>query len=288
LELKYKEKMNDIKIKAPAKINLSLQVLNKRQDGFHNINSIFVPIYNLYDEIEISKSSSLEFNCNVDLGISNEKNIAYKAAKMMIEKYKLSPNFKLNLIKQIPSGGGLGGGSSDAASVIKGLCKYYNLDLDFPELLSIAEQLGSDVPFFIGDSAAIVQGRGEILEFIDFEIPYEIVIIAPNFGISTAKAYQKLNKQESNDTLIIDYHSAIPKILTDPKQMKNYFVNDFVHNDMEHYKEINKIINILYENGAIYSNMSGSGSCCYGIYLEAVNINSLENSFPSEYKCMKV
>lgn len=281
-----------LKIKVPSKINLSLQVLNKREDLFHNINSLFVPIYSLYDEIIISENPTFEFECNLDLGIKNEKNIAYLAAIKMIEEYKISPKFKISLFKNIPSGGGLGGGSSDAASVIKGLHKFckinHNLKNNFEvnnnKLFKIAEELGSDVPFFIGDSAAIVKGRGEILDFINFNINGKLLMIIPDFKISTPLAYKNLNRKADEKYDLIDYYPLINEINFKPELMKMNFVNDFVHNKMEYYEEITYIINTLYKHKAVYSNMSGSGSSCFAIFTDSMDVEKIKKSFPENYR----
>ncbi len=268
--------MTEIKIKAPAKINLSLQVLNKRADGFHNINSLMCPI-GIFDEIIICESNDFQFTCDLDLGIPNEENLVFRAAKKLIEKYNLDGKVKISLSKKIPAGGGLGGGSSDAANVITGLCKYYEIAPLESDLIDLAASLGSDIPFFIRNSSAIVGGRGEILDYIPFELPWQLIIVAPDFGISTALAYKQLNRGNDSNIQQVDYRQIIPQILETPELMKQYFRNDFVYPEMEYYDEIANVVNTLYDNGAIYSNMSGSGSCCFGLFQNMPNVEEIKS-----------
>lgn len=276
--------MYQIKIKAPAKINLSLQVLNKREDGFHNINSIMCPI-SLHDEIEISRAEEFAFTCDTDLGINNEENIVNKAAKRILEYCKVNDNLSIKLKKDIPFGGGLGGGSSDAANVLTGISKLLDLKISEGELFSIAEELGSDVPFFIRNSSAIVTGRGENLHYIDFRVMLPMVMIAPNFTISTAGAYSRLKRTTESYAEAIDYYSIIARISSEPEIMRRYFVNDFVHKEMEHYDDVMQIISAMYSLGAVYSNMSGSGSCCYAFFRDLPSLDAYKSQFP-QYKVM--
>lgn len=278
--------MYQIKIKAPAKINLSLQVLNKREDGFHNINSIMCPI-SLYDEIEIGRAEAFAFSCDTDLGIKNEDNIVYKAAKRILKYCNSDDNLCIKLKKNIPFGGGLGGGSSDAANVLLGIAKLLELKISEKELFSIAEELGSDVPFFVKNSSAIVRGRGESLRYIDFRVKLPMVLIAPNFTISTAGAYSRLKRTTDSFADEIDYTSIIGRINSEPELMRKHFVNDFVHKEMEHYDDIMQIISDMYSLGAVYSNMSGSGSCCYAFFRELPSLESYKAKFP-QYKVMKI
>lgn len=272
--------MYQIKIKAPAKVNLSLQVLNKRADGFHNINSIMCPI-SLHDEIEISKAEAFSFTCDTDLGIKNEDNLVYKAAKRILEYCRADEQISINLKKNIPSGGGLGGGSSDAANVLTGIAKLLNLNIHERELFSLAEELGSDVPFFVKNSSAIVTGRGENLQYIDFSVQLPMVLIAPNFSISTAGAYSRLQRTKYSNVELIDYSSLIGRINSEPELMRQHFVNDFVHKEMEHYDDIMGIISDMYSAGAVYCNMSGSGSCCYAFFREVPNLVTYKAKHPA-------
>lgn len=278
--------MYQIKIKAPAKINLSLQVLNKREDGFHNINSIMCPIY-LHDEIEITRAEEFAFVCDTDLGIENEDNIVYKAAKRILEYCNCDDKLSIKLKKNIPFGGGLGGGSSDAANVLTGIAKLLDLKISEKELFSLAEELGSDVPFFVRDSSAIVTGRGENLQYIDFSVQLPMVLIAPNFSISTAGAYSRLQRTADSTADEIDYYSIIDRIDSEPELMRKHFVNDFVHKEMEHYDDIMQIISDMYSLGAVYSNMSGSGSCCYAFFRELPSLDAYKKKF-TQYKVLNI
>jgi len=246
---------------ANAKINIYLQILNKRLDGFHNLNSLFYPIP-LCDEIKITISDKLELCCNKDLGITPEENIIYKATEKL---QKCFPNKniypKIELIKNIPSGAGLGGGSSDAATTLKLLNEIYELHLSLPQLKEIAEQLGSDVPFFLYDKPAVVTGRGENILPIDFHINYFLLIVFPNIHINTGKAYQLLNrKSDYTPTKIIQISKS------DTTDIRNLLQNDFEEFVFKNYPEMNEIKTKLVEFSDKRALMSGSGSSFFAFF----------------------
>lgn len=272
--------MKILTINAPAKINLGLQVLNKRADGFHSINSLMtrVPVF---DKINLESADKLVFECDTDLGIPNEKNIAYLAAKQLMNKLNISEGIKITLKKVIPAGGGLGGGSSDAAAVMKGICSYFKIP-DSDELskilYDIACSLGSDVPFFLQNGSAIATGRGEILQYFDYTLPWTVQIVAPNFGINTGIAYQNLNR-DGEEYYTIDYSKYFKFLNSHPVLLKQIFRNDFVYPEMENASEFQFIIGKMYEAGALFASMSGSGSCCFGLYENPKNIEHTDKYF---------
>ncbi len=243
---------------ANAKINIGLQVLNKRSDNYHNINSILIPI-SLCDIITISESIQFELRSNVQFNITDDENLVMKAAKKFNEALGINKAYSIKLQKEIPMQAGLGGGSADAAVVLKMLNEMNGNPFGDEYLAKLAIELGSDVPFFIFNKPAIAKGRGEILEFINFRREINVLVVFPNVNISTKEAYEAL-KRTQEQVQEIDYYSAF--------NTGNYgqIINDFEQFAIEKHKEIREIKDILYENGSFFALMSGSGSAVYGMF----------------------
>ncbi len=255
--------------KTPAKINLGLYVTEKRQDGYHNIETIFYPI-NLGDKIIIEDSDQFSFSSN-NKSLPNDSTNLVVQAKYLLEEYageKL--NIKLHLEKNIPVGAGLGGGSSDAAATLKILNEFADLKLSRNEIFDLALRLGSDVPFFLDPRPSFAYGRGEILEPLLIHIDFPIVIVNPDIQISTAWAYSliKVNKTTFNLRKIETLDLYNLRLLAD--QVKNVFEEPVFNK----YPEIKELKNMHYKLGALYSSMSGSGSTVFGIYSD--NESALE------------
>ena len=263
-----------------AKINLGLHVINKRADGYHTIETVFYPI-KFFDMLEIvqtkgkgqkAKGESLFFdgeNIKVDFfsdGIpidgNLEDNLVYKAYQILDKDFDLSP-IKCFLYKKIPMGAGLGGGSSDAAFAIKLLNDIFSLNLSVVQMKNYASQLGSDCAFFIENKPAYVFGRGNELE--DFEIDlskYYLVLLYPNIYSSTSIAYKNVLKRGS-----FDESQSLQYLLKQPiKNWKNTIENDFEKSVFETIPSLIKIKQQLYDCGALYASMSGSGSAMFGIF----------------------
>jgi 4-diphosphocytidyl-2-C-methyl-D-erythritol kinase len=177
---------------APAKINLSLRVVRRRDDGFHDIDSLMVPV-SVFDklEIELLDEGGLRFTCDNPGIPADDKNLVVRAAKLFCMEIGLEPHLRIHLEKQIPHGAGLGGGSSDAAITLIGLNHLFRTELPRETLLSLAGDLGSDVPFFIVGRPAHARGRGEQLEASDFNHRLPLLLIKPAFGVPTPWAYQR-------------------------------------------------------------------------------------------------
>ncbi len=267
-----------------AKINICLQILNKRTDNFHNINSLFYNIP-LCDKIIISEHNSLELACNVDLGINQEKNLVYKAAQELLKKIHKPYTAKIQLIKNIPSGAGLGGGSSNAATALLGLNEFWNTGLNQNELLEIAAKLGSDVPFFIYNSPAIVSGRGEIIELIDFKLNYYCLIVFPNIYINTSNAYSLLKREQSKFE-IVDIKAQLKK----RNGIKNILINDFENVIFENHPEMQIIKNKLMYLSNGLALMSGSGSSFFALFETESSLQKAQEKFVQSsyftYTCM--
>jgi len=177
---------------APAKINLSLRVLRRREDGFHEIESLVCPI-SLHDTIELSwrEAGGLDFTCDDPTLPTDNTNLVVRAAHLFCRTTGHEPHLRIALTKRIPHGAGLGGGSSDAASTLLGLNELFGTPLSLPALCSLAAEIGSDVPLFLHHSAALVRGRGEIVEPVAFPLALPLLLIKPPFGVPTPWAYQQ-------------------------------------------------------------------------------------------------
>jgi 4-diphosphocytidyl-2-C-methyl-D-erythritol kinase len=182
-----------MQVLAPAKINLSLKILGRRNDGFHKIETLIVPI-SLCDQVEIKKArrdEGIEFTCDDPSVPAGDDNLIVRAAKSFFAATKLKPAVSIGLKKRIPHGAGLGGGSSDAASTLLALNKLFETNLPRETLAKIAETIGSDVPFFIFESAALCKGRGELVTPLRLKDKLSVLLLKPQFGVSTAWAYTR-------------------------------------------------------------------------------------------------
>jgi 4-diphosphocytidyl-2-C-methyl-D-erythritol kinase len=245
-----------------AKINIGLRITGKRQDGYHDIETVFYPV-NLYDVLEFVVSSELPDDVlsvsGIITGGLNKDNLVMKGVSLMREKYSFPP-LRIHLHKTIPIGAGLGGGSSDAAGVITGINKYFRLNIDDHELEALALHLGSDCPFFIKNVPSLARGRGEILKQMDcFLSGYNIVIINPGINISTREAYL-------NCRPVYPATDLSELVLSPVSEWKSLIFNDFENHIFGKYPQIGEIKASLYESGASYSSMSGSGSSVYGLF----------------------
>ena len=177
---------------APAKINLSLKVVAKRPDGFHEIETLMVPI-SLADTLDIDRTDApgIAFTCSDASLPVDDNNLVVRAAKLFIERTKISSGIRIHLEKRVPHGAGLGGGSSDAATALIGLNELFDAKLKTPELSAMAAELGSDIPFFVYRSAAMCRGRGELVEPVAFKEKLPLLLIKPGFGVPTPWAYKR-------------------------------------------------------------------------------------------------
>ena len=181
-------------LKAPAKINLFLEILNKRQDGYHNIESIMHTV-SLFDilEFEPKEENKIDLICIGNNNVSNDKNnLVYKAVIKFKEQYNINKGIKIKLTKNIPTGAGLGGGSSDAAATLVALNKIWNVNAGIKELESLGAKIGADVPFFITGGTAKISQIGNVVEKMKTDFNYTFVLVKPNFSISTVYAYSRV------------------------------------------------------------------------------------------------
>jgi 4-diphosphocytidyl-2-C-methyl-D-erythritol kinase len=261
-----------------AKINIGLNVIQKREDGYHDIETLFYPI-GLKDVLECvqaedTQEDELQFKVTGG-GLDNDEmeNLCVRSWNLVHQRYSL-PKTRMHLHKLIPIGAGLGGGSSDAAFTIQILDKVFNLKISDKEKLALATEIGSDCAFFIYNKPALAMGRGEILKVVDTALEsFYIVLVHPGVHISTADAYGGITPKPPK----IKLEEALQKPITDWKKL---IVNDFEESVFSKYPKIGKIKEELYNFGAVYASMTGSGSAVYGIFNKRVK---LKNKFPSFY-----
>ncbi len=268
-----------MRLLAPAKINLFLQVTGKRSDGYHDLVTIMCGI-GLYDTITLSfDTREISVICD-DPGIpEDESNLAHRAASLFIESLRERQGNKpkgVNIFieKQIPIGAGLGGGSSDAAAVFLGLNRYYGHPFSRSEVERFGFKVGADVPFFIFGKPALVQGAGEKLEPFQGLKPYKVLLVYPAFSVSTANVYGKFNlgltksKKQHNNAGFIKQDFDV----------ESHFRNDLEQVTAAEYPDILKIKKTLLAHGAAAALMSGSGPTVFGLFLSPDEARQAKNS----------
>jgi 4-diphosphocytidyl-2-C-methyl-D-erythritol kinase len=257
-----------MQVLAPAKINLSLKILGRRNDGFHEIDTLIAPI-SLYDEIRIDKGrlgKGIEFRCDDPSVPQGGDNLAIRAAKAFFEAAKIDPAVSIELKKKIPHGAGLGGGSSDAASVLLALNKLFDVKLSREALAEMAAPIGSDVPFFIFQSAARCEGRGEIVTPVKLQTQFSILLLKPAFAVSTAWAYSRW--QHSRE---------IPGIRYEAQEFAGQtFANDLERPVFEKFVFLTQLkMWLLSQSEVGAALMSGSGSTMFAVMREDADADSV-------------
>ena len=261
-----------------AKVNLGLNIVQKRSDGYHNIETIFYPVKGLCDILEVIVSdgelNSIEFTqSGLGIDCDMDSNLCVKAYRLLASRYGM-PHVKMHLHKIIPMGAGLGGGSSDAAFTLKMLNSFLPEPLSTDMLLALALELGSDCPFFLLNSPSVGRGRGEILEPISIDLTgYWILIVNPGIHIGTKDAYEESSPKQWD----IPIGKMVNFVINEWPQ---YLVNDFEKTVFSKHPAIASIKEKLYQIGAVYASMSGSGSTVFGIFHEKP---SIPESFSGHY-----
>jgi len=263
-----------------CKINIGLNILNKRDDGYHNLETIFYPLQ-ITDALEIienrqtSKTEPYIFTATgLEIDTDTEKNICIKAYQLLKNQFPSVKDILIHLHKVIPSGAGLGGGSADGAFTLKMINKLFELKLNEKQLIQFAASLGSDCPFFIINKPCFASGKGELLEEVPLDLSnYKLFIVNSGIHIDTATAFKDIVPEQPN--------KRVKEIIKEPlSNWKNQLSNDFEKVIFPRYNVIEKIKDTLYEAGAIYASMSGSGSSVYGIFEKKMTINKV---FPPHY-----
>ncbi len=257
-----------------SKINLGLNIIGKRSDGYHDIETAFFPIQ-LKDALEVIEIEKFEFSTSgFSIEGEPEKNLCVKAYDLLKKDFSKLPAVQMHLHKAIPMGAGLGGGSADGAFTLKLLNKKFDLSLSEKRLINYSLQLGSDCPFFILNKPCFATGRGEILEQTELDLSvYKFLIIRPPIHISTAWAFSTMKPLKPVKSIKQIIQQSI-------STWKAELINDFEKPVFEKYPEIKNIKEKLYEAGAIYASMSGSGSAVYGIFKKE---KAISISFPDNY-----
>lgn len=256
--------MKRIKIKAFAKINLGLRVLDKRENGYHNIETVLQTI-SLFDQLDISIGNASIVVTSDNPGLpQDETNLCYKASKIFLEESGHKRGVHINLQKNIPISAGLGGGSSDAASVLTGLNILFSFPFKKNEIRKMAINIGSDIPFFIDGGTAFVTGRGEIIKPIKPGPFLNYLVVFPGFGIDTKWAYDKINflTKRENYIKVLNCNFDVEDI----KNNKMLLKNDFEEVMLREYAKLREVRRFLIQNGAASVSLSGSGSSIYGIF----------------------
>lgn len=274
--------MNELYIKARAKINLNLLVLDKREDNYHNIKSVFQKI-NLYDEIFLKKINKNEFKMITNIGeINNEKNIIYKAYIKLKEKYKNITGVQVRLNKNIPMQAGMAGGSTDCAAFIVLMNRLFDLKLSKEDMLDLGKELGADVIPCFYNKAIIAEGIGDVITKLDTNFKYYIVVIKPEISCSTKDMYKKIDTKKiwQKDTTK-EIVKALEK--SNIEMLASNLYNAF--EDVIDKKElIQSIKQQLINNGAISSLMTGSGSAVYGIFKDKDTAKTAYESLKYKYQ----
>jgi len=244
-----------------AKINIGLNVIRKRKDGFHDLETLFYPI-KLSDVLEFVPAEQFSLrNSGIVVDSSWEDNLVYKAYQLLKEDFKL-PEIEVQLHKIIPFGAGLGGGSSDAGLMLAGLNDFFNLSLSKEQLIQYASELGSDCAFFILNNPCMAAGRGEILQPVDFSLKgWHLLLVKPDIHVNTKVAYEGVDPAEPN-------HRLQDLIELPVEEWEGKIINDFERSVFPEFPGIAQIKDQLYEKGAVYSSMSGSGSSVFGLFRE--------------------
>ena len=253
--------MDEIIVKSPAKINIGLNIINKRDDGFHNLETIFYPI-NLYDEIKFTKSDKFTFNSNDEKLSKDKTNLIIRTKELLENEFDIHIPVNIYLKKNIPIGAGLGGGSTNAASTLLALTKLFNLEISKIEMMDLAIKLGSDVPYFLNPVPSFAESRGENLFPINFRIKKYLLIVNPGIHIATKWAFSLITPKQPN----ISLKSLIDKPKIEIEDVMNFASNDFEETIFTHFPEIKKIKDKMLYFGANYSMMTGTGSTVWAMF----------------------
>ena len=258
---------NSLVIGAPAKVNLDLKVLRRRDDGYHDIDSIFQAVA-LFDRLTFER---LERSDRVELTISNgvdlptdESNLIVKAFKLLKERFGFRGGIRVELEKNIPVAAGLGGGSSDGAAAIVATRMLFELPLNYPQMAEIGIEIGSDLPFFFGSGQAHVTGRGEIVADLELPTDYWLVLVTPGFGISTPQAYAALKMPLTKSVPARSFRGW--KAPVDIVKWLADIGNDFERVQLAAFPELTEIKRRLARSGAALVRLSGSGPTVFGLY----------------------
>lgn len=269
--------MKKVSVKAPAKINLTLDVLHKRPDGYHEVEMIMTTI-DLADRIhlELLPDKKITIDCSASFVPIDERNLAYQAAKKLQERFQVEWGVSIYIDKQIPVAAGLAGGSTDAAATIKGLNQLWNLGLSLEEMVSVGTELGSDVAFCLYGGTALATGRGEIITPLSPLPPCWVILAKPPLGVSTGNIYSKLNVNELEErpnTLAMKQALAEGNF----SQVAKYLCNVLETVTLKEHPQVLQIKQQMKKFGADGVLMSGSGPTVYGLTQKMSRVQRIYN-----------
>jgi len=272
-----------MKIKAYAKINIALDVVGKREDGYHLLRMIMQTI-DLYDTIEIERiNSGIKLKCNKHYVPTDERNLAYKAATLFKETYSINDGVDIKLIKNIPVSAGLAGGSTDAAGVLKLMNKIFNINADDEELKALGLKLGADVPYCINGGTALCEGIGEKITQLKQFKDKILVLIKPPFGVSTKEVYKNFDLSK------VIFHPRIEELIKGMENDDLYFVANNMKNLLENvtlkkHSVINSIKEEVKLNDAVGTMMSGSGPTIFAFFDDMLKAQMCYDNMKKKYK----
>ena len=262
-----------MRIKAKCKINLGLDVLRRREDGYHDLATVMMSVDGLYDVIDVEANNGEEnefHSLGLVVDCSPEQNLCIKAARLMQERYGVG-KVTITLDKRVPFGAGLGGGSSDATAVLVAMNEIFSLSLDETTLIDLAAELGSDTAFFVRNSPQLCEGRGEIMTPVELNLAgLWLVLVKPDEGVSTREAYAGVKPAVPEQSLVARLSLPI-------EQWQGCVKNDFESSVFAAHPVIADVKQQLIDAGALYASMSGSGSTVFGLFKEQAQAEQLRS-----------
>ena len=267
-----------MEIKANCKINIGLDVLRRRADGYHDLSTVMVPVKGLYDVLTIEQAEESKLSIvGIEVDCDPEQNICMKALRLMQQRYGID-EASITLDKRIPFGAGLGGGSADGTAVILALNEIFALGLDEATLISLAAELGSDTAFFVRNSPQLCEGRGEIMTPIELDLAgYWLVLIKPDANVSTREAYAGV-------VPAIPELSLTERLQKPIAEWQGSVKNDFEKSVFAAHPIIGEIKQELIDAGATYASMSGSGSTVFGLFASKEAAEKMSTKTPYIFK----
>ncbi len=270
-------------IQSHCKINIGLRIVGKRADGYHNLESVFQET-TFGDELFIRKKDrGVKILASDDKVPRDERNLCFQAFLLLKKEFGLRDGLEIEILKNIPMGSGLGGGSSNAAACLLAINALFHLGLTRPQLLRLAAGLGSDVPFFILGKTALVKGRGEVVIPMQFLKEYSILIVVPDLHISTPFIYKNFEMGLTKYSPGIKFEAVVSEVQT-LGELKEFFFNDLEGVAKQYHPELAEIHQLLADSGAEFVSMSGSGSAMFGLYREGTDVQVIKDNIPQKYK----
>ncbi len=274
-----------MQINAYAKINLGLDITGRRSDGYHDLRMVMQTI-DLHDVITIraipeingsEEEGNVLVTCNDSSLPVDERNLAFRAAKLLFREFSITDNLEIDIIKNIPVAAGLGGGSADAAAVLKGVNEFFGLGLSDEELMERGAELGADIPFLINGGTALAQGIGEILEPLGAPLGLTAIVAVPDIMVSTKEVYEEYDRREFTGV-----HPDIDHLKAAIEMDDIGCIPEFLGNVLEsvtipRYPVIDRIKEIMMSNGAAGALMSGSGPSVFGLFVDDASVERVYN-----------